>query len=122
MGAPAADKSARFASAESMRWLEWAVSSYHACATGLALLAFAAAVWVVRTSSVPRAIASLLGLSGLAYLAKGWVGGTQGFNLAHSMLIIVSWLFSLAWMIWLAVLSWRTPRGPGEARQPQRSA
>jgi hypothetical protein len=108
--APAADKSARFAGAEAMRWLEWGVSSYHAYATGLALVAFAAAVWVVRAADIPRSIAYLIGLSGLAYVAKGWVAGTQGFNSAHSMLTIASWLFSLAWMIWLAVITWRTPR------------
>ena len=33
--APAADKPARFASAEAMRWLEWGVRSYHDYALGL---------------------------------------------------------------------------------------
>jgi hypothetical protein len=99
-----ADKSARFASAEAMRWLEWGMSSYHAYAIGLALVAFAAAMALV-TTAVPRAVAYLVGLSGIAYLAEGWVAGSQGFNSVHSILIIASWVFSLAWMIWLVVIT-----------------
>ncbi|GAA3801253.1 hypothetical protein GCM10022242_00240 [Nocardioides panacisoli] len=105
--ASGADKSARFASAESMRWLEWGMSSYHAYAMGLALVAFAVAM-VAAGSVVPRALACLVALSGLAYLAEGWVAGEQGFNATHSVLIIASWVFSLAWMTWLVVDSGRT--------------
>ena len=94
--APTADKSARFAIAESMRWLEWGMSSYHAYTMGLGLIAFAVAVWIIRSSALPRAIASLIGLSGVAYVAEGWVAGPQGFDSAHSMLIIGSWVLSLA--------------------------
>jgi hypothetical protein len=108
--AAAGDKSARFASAESMRWLEWGMSSYHAYATGLALIAFATAALTVRATAVPRPIPYLIGLSGLAYIAEGWVAGAQGFNSAHSMFIIASWLFSLAWMIWLVVSTRRAPQ------------
>lgn len=107
--APTADKSARFASAESMRWLEWGMSSYHAYTIGLALIAFAAAVWIMRSSALPRAVAYLIGLSGVAYVAEGWVAGTDGFDSAHSILIIASWLLSLAWMIWLVAITRRTP-------------
>jgi hypothetical protein len=98
--APATEKSARFASAESMRWLEWGVSSYHAYAIGLALLAFAAAA--ARAVDVPRTVGWLLASTGIAYLAEGWVAGTQGYDAAHSALIIATWLFSLSWMTWLA--------------------
>jgi hypothetical protein len=105
--ASAADKSARFASAESMRWLEWGLSSYHAYALGLALLMFAAAL---KASAVPRAVPTVMGLSGLAYLAQGWVAGTDGFNATHSTLIVASWVFSVAWMAWLVAMGWRAPR------------
>jgi hypothetical protein len=75
--APTADKSARFASAESMRWLEWGMSSYHAYAFGLALIAFAVGVWIMHSSAFPRAIAYLIGLSGTAYVARaGSLGRT----------------------------------------------
>ncbi len=106
--ASAADKSSRFASAESMRWLEWGLSSYHAYAFGLALLGFAAAA--VRVSAVPRPVPYLMGVSGLAYLAQGWVAGADGFTATHSTLIIASWAFSVVWMTWLAIVSLRKPR------------
>ena len=76
--APDAEKAARFASAEAIRWIEWGMRSYHDFALGLALLLFAAAV--VRTAWVPRPIAYLMGLSGLTYLVQGWVVGAEGFS------------------------------------------
>jgi hypothetical protein len=109
------DKSARFASAESMRWLEWGMSSYHAYTMGLALVAFAAGIAAAKPA-LPRAVAYLVGLSGIAYLAEGWVAGSQGFNATHSILIIASWVFSLAWMIWLVVITRRAPR-PGTSAE-----
>jgi hypothetical protein len=101
MTSSATEKPARFASAETMRWLEWGMSSYHAYATGLALLAFAVAA--VRAAGLSLAISCLIALSGLAYLAEGWVAGSQGFSALHSAFIIASWLLGLAWMIGPAV-------------------
>ena len=88
--APDAEKAARFASAEAMRWLEWGVRSYQDFALGLALLLFAAAV--VRTAGVPRPIAYLMGLSGLTYLVQGWVVGSEGFSGTHTILIVLAWV------------------------------
>jgi hypothetical protein len=102
-------KPARFASAEAMRWLEWGVSSYHAYAAGLSLILLAAAATAVRAATLPRAVPYLVALTGIAYLAQGWVAGSQGFNAAHSILIVVSWVLSVAWMAWLTVSTWRTP-------------
>jgi len=101
--APHAQQAARFASAEGMRWLEWGVRSYLDYALGLALLLCAVAV--ARTVLIPRPIAYLIGLSGLTYLAQGWVVGSEGFSATHSALIVVAWLFSVAWMIWLVVVA-----------------
>src|ERR687887_74573 len=81
VGAPHAEKAARFASPEAMRWLEWGVRSY---------------------------LAYLMGLSGLTYLAQGWVVGAQGFSATNETLIVVAEALSLAWMIWLALVAWRT--------------
>jgi hypothetical protein len=114
VSAPAAEKTARFASAEAMRWLEWGVRSYHDFALGLALLLFAAAV--LRTTGVPRAIAYLMGLSGITYLVQGWVVGSEGFSGMHTTLILLAWVLSLAWMIWLVVVAWRMQSS--EARRP----
>jgi hypothetical protein len=103
--APDAEKAARFASAEAIRWLEWGVRSYQDFALGLALLLFAAAV--VRTACVPRPIAYLMGLSGLTYLVQGWVVGSEGFSPTQSVAIVLAWVVSLVWMIWLVVVAWR---------------
>lgn len=105
VSAPGAEKAARFASAEAMRWLEWGVRSYLDFALGLALLLFAAAV--VWAAGVPRPIAYLMGLSGLTYLVQGWVVGSEGFSGTHSTLIVLAWVLSVAWMIWLVVVAWR---------------
>jgi Domain of unknown function (DUF4386) len=103
--APAAEKAARFASAEAIRWLEWGVRSYQNFALGLALLLFAAAV--VRTAWAPRPIAYLMGLSGLTYLVQGWVVGSEGFSRTETIAIVLAFVLDLAWMIWLVVVAWR---------------
>jgi hypothetical protein len=105
LNAPDAEKTARFASAEAVRWIEWGIRSYHNYALGLALLLFGAAV--VGTARVARSIGYLMGLSGLAYLAQGWVVGAEGFSQTNTILILAAWVLSLAWMIWLAVSAWR---------------
>jgi hypothetical protein len=107
VSAPETEKAARFASAEAIRWVEWGMRSYHAFALGLALLLVAAAV--VRTAWVPRPIAYLMGLTGLTYLVQGWVVGEEGFSQTLSIAIVLAWVLSLAWMIWLGVVAWRMP-------------
>jgi hypothetical protein len=105
VNAPNAEKAARFASAEAMRWLEWGARSYHDFALGLALLLIAAAI--VRSGAVPRPLGYLMGLSGLTYLMQGWVVGAEGFSATHTILILVAWVLTLAWMIWLLIVAWR---------------
>ncbi|MEW2490055.1 DUF4386 family protein [Streptomyces sp. NPDC048411] len=104
-GAPDAEKAARFASAEAIRWLEWGVRSYQNFALGLALLLFAAAV--VRTAWIPRPIAHLMGLSGLTYLVQGWVVGSVGFSRTETIAIVLAFALDVAWMTWLVVVAWR---------------
>jgi hypothetical protein len=106
VGAPDAEKTTRFASAEAVRWIEWGARSYENFALGLALLLFATAV--VRTAWLPGPIAYLMGLSGLSYLFQGWVAGADGFTPTHDVAIVVSWVVNLIWMIWLAVIARRT--------------
>src|SRR6185436_9983680 len=105
--APDAEKAARFASAEAVRWLEWGVRSYANVTLGLAVLLFAAAV--ARTARVPRPIASLMGLAGLTYLVQGWVAGTEGFSPTHTIAIVLTEVLNVAWMTWLLVIAWRMP-------------
>jgi hypothetical protein len=108
--ATGADKTARFASAEAMRWLEWGMRSYHDFALGLALIGFAVAAAAVGRVAVPEGVAWLMGASGVAYLAQGWVVGSQGFSVADSSLIVAAWALSLAWMGWLVAATRRKSR------------
>jgi hypothetical protein len=103
--APVAEKAARFASAEAIRWLEWGMRSYQNFALGLAVLLFAAAV--ARTAWIPRPIALLMGLSGLTYLVQGWVVGSEGFTQTMSIAIVLAEILNAVWMIWLVVVAWR---------------
>jgi hypothetical protein len=99
--APEAEKAARFAAAEAVRWLEWGMRSYHDFALGLALLLSAAGV--AMTARFSAILALLIGLSGIAYLAQGWIAGTEGFAPAQSLAIVAGWVLGLLWMVWLAV-------------------
>ena len=105
VSAPEAEKAARFASAEAIRWIEWGMRSYQAFALGLALLLLAAAV--VRVAWAPRPIAFLMGLSGLVWLAQGWIVGSEGFSPMMSNAIVLAEVLDLLWMIWLLVVAWR---------------
>lgn len=103
--APAAEKTIRFANAETVRWIEWGMRSYADFAIGLALLLCAASM--MRTASIPRAIALVVALSGLAYLAQGWIAGTQGFSPTQASAIVAGWGLSIVWMLWLAATARR---------------
>ena len=105
VNAPAAEKAARFASAEAIRWIEWGLRSYQNYVLGLAVLLFAVAL--VRAARVPRPIAYLMGLCGLTYVVQGWVVGIEGFSQTLSIAIVLAWVLGLAWMIWLAVVARR---------------
>jgi len=105
--APEAEKAARFAAAEAMRWLEWGTRSYANFTLGLAVVSAAA---VVRATLIPRAIAYLMMLSAVSYLAQGWLAGTEGFSDTHTIAIILAEVFNATWMTWLLVVGWRTPQ------------
>ena len=79
--------------------------SYQAFALGLALLLVAAAV--VRVAWAPRPIAFLMGLSGLVWLAQGWIVGSEGFSPTMSNAIVLAEVLDVVWMIWLVVVAWR---------------
>jgi hypothetical protein len=104
--APEAEKAARFATAEAIRWVEWGTRSYENFTLGLSVLLLA--VVVVRTAWLPRPIAYLMVLSGLTYLAQGWTAGTEGFSQSHSNAIVLTEVLNAAWMTWLLVVAWRT--------------
>ena len=69
--APEAEKAARFATAEAIRWLEWGMRSYQNFALGLAVVLFAVAV--VRTASSRDRSPTLWGWPALPICGKaGW--------------------------------------------------
>jgi hypothetical protein len=105
--APEAEKATRFASAETMRWLEWGTSSYQTFMFALALILLATVI--VWTARVPRPIGYLMGLAAIPNLVQSWVVGTEGFSviwLAGS-LSVVGLPLMLAWSIWLLIVAWR---------------
>ena len=115
VSAPAADKAVRFANAETVRWLEWGTHSYHSFTLGLALILLGSAV--ALSKRLPKALGFLMGLSGLAYLAQGWVLGSDGFSAGNTTAILASYILMLAWTVWLTVLAWR-PRGAMNSAEP----
>jgi hypothetical protein len=104
--APEAGKAARFASAETIRWLEWGIRSYQSFMFGLTLILLGSAV--ALTARLPRALGYLMGLSGLTYLVQGWVLGSEGFSATDTFAILAGYILILAWIIWLVVVAWRT--------------
>ena len=121
--APEAEKATRFASAETVRWLEWGTSSYQTFMLALALILLATVI--VGTARVPRAIGYLMGLAAIPSLVQSWVLGTQGFAVSwlSGSLSAVGLPLMLAWSIWLLIVAWRMkePDQP-EKGQPERAA
>jgi len=99
------DKAMRFDAAETIRWLEWAVRSYHSFVFGLALVMFGLAIVVLRP--VSRLIGYLMALSGLCYLAQGWIIGATGFSSANQIPTLLGIGSILAWSIWLFIAALR---------------
>jgi hypothetical protein len=111
LNAPEAEKAARFASAEAIRWLEWGVRSYQSFMLGLSFILFATVIGL--TGRVPRAIGYLMGLCGLAYLVQGWVIGSEGFSAANTTPTLLGYVFWLVWSLWLLIVAWRLPNRAG---------
>ena len=103
--APDAEKAARFASAEAIRWLEWGVRSYQSFMLGLSFVLCATVI--VWTARIPAAIGYLMGLSGVAYIVQAWVLGSEGFSQTNSAPTVLAVLLVVAWSFWFLVIAWR---------------
>ena len=103
--APEAEKAARFASAEAIRWLEWAVRSYYSFMQGLAFVLLATVI--VLTVRPLRPIGYLMGLSGLTYFVQGWVVGSEGFSASNTVPTLLGYILIVVWSIWLLIVAWR---------------
>jgi hypothetical protein len=104
MSAPEAEKPARFASAETIRWLEWAIRSYQSYMLGIAFILMG--TMIIRARRITMFIGYLMGVSGLAYLAQGWIIGSIGFSPTNSMPTLLGIVSVLVWSIWLLVVAW----------------
>ena len=116
VNAPEAEKATRFASAETVRWLEWGMNGYQLFTFALTLILLATVI--VGTARVPRAIGYLMGLAAIPMLVQSWVVITEGFAvpLLAGSLSTVALPLMLVWSIWLLIVAWRM-RGPD---QPER--
>ena len=99
VSAPAAEQAVRFANAETIRWLEWGVRSYHSCLLGLALVLFGTAM--IGTARAPRLLGGLTMVSGGLYLVQGVVLGSQGFSSANTVPQLLGYLLIVIWSSWL---------------------
>ena len=119
--APKAEKATRFASAETVRWLEWGMNSYQNFMFAVSLILLATVI--VGTARVPRAIGYLMGLAAIPNLVQSWVVGNEGFSVSWlaGSLSTVGLPLMLAWSIWLLIVAWRMkePDQPGKG-QPER--
>jgi len=89
-GAAPAERSARFAAAETVRWLEWAANSFFAVLLGLTIALFG--VIIVRDSILPRWLGWAGVLSGACLLASGVIVAYDGFT-SSPLGLIASVLF-----------------------------
>jgi hypothetical protein len=82
VAAPPAEEQARFADAESLRWLEWGIQSYFRILFGLTIALFGAAVAITRLAPRWLGLVALLGgaLSIGAGIDVGYQGLASGFQ------------------------------------------
>lgn len=93
--------SATFSSAETVRWLEWAVRSYEQLVQGTTLILFA--VVIIKMVPVSRVIAYLAAVAGTAYIVQGAVIGADGFSTLSGHVGPIALVFDFAWIVSFAV-------------------
>lgn len=108
--APEAEKVPRFATAEGLRWLEWGMRSYQSILLGAAMVLTGLAV--AATHRVSRIAGYLLAVSGLGYLAQGWIIGESGFSAVNTLPTLVAIVAVVVSAVWLSASAWRMKRQP----------
>jgi len=102
--APEGEKAVRFANAETVRWLEWGMRSYHSFALALSLALFAIAI--VWSGAIPKVIGMLMGLAAMAYWAQGWILGVEGFSPLNHIPLLLSPAALFASSLWVLLFAW----------------
>lgn len=121
VSAPEAEKAARFAGAETVRWFEEASASYQGFVLGFTLILLA--VLIVWTARAPRSVGLLLGVGGVGYLAFGWILGVAGFAPEGAVPSYIAALSPTLAGLWLLISAWRMPQPGAESTgQEERTA
>ena len=63
-------------------------------------------VWIGQIGGLPKTIGYVMCLSGLTYLAQGWVLGIEGFSGANDLAIVLGIVLTVGWSVWLLVATW----------------
>ena len=111
--APDTEKAVRFASAETVRWLEEATVSYQSFLLAATVLVLGSLI--IATGRIPRVIGYLLILDGIAYLVLGWVLGESGFAMSGAVPSYVAQGIQLVWSACLFAVAWRIRRSTRQA-------
>jgi hypothetical protein len=111
VAASGTEEAARFADAETVRWIEWGLQSYFRVLLGVAFLLLGAAAVLSRL--VPSWIGVLLMVGGLLSLAVGFSVGYAG--LESGFQDVVGLAFQLAVFVFIVglLVVGRRARGPG---------
>lgn len=104
------EKTVRLATAEGIRWMEWGIRSYQSFLLGAALILLGIVMAAKRV--VSPIIGYLMALSGLSYLAQGWIIGALGFAAVNSLPTLVGILATVIWTTWLAISTWQIKETP----------
>lgn len=83
--------------------------SYQSLVLGAALVLFG--IVIAATRRLSRVIGALMGLSGLAYIAQGWIIGTEGFAAANAVPTLAGIALIVVWTVCLLISAWRAPPG-----------
>jgi hypothetical protein len=103
------DKATRFADAETVRWIEWALQSYFRVLLAVTLLLLGAAALLGRL--VPSWLGVLLAITGLLSLALGFSVGYEGLESDFQGAVGIAFQIAvLAVAVGLLVTGRRVPR------------
>jgi hypothetical protein len=101
-GAAAEQKTATFAAAEALRWTEYAVQSFFTILLGLTLILYGLAI--ALSSVYPRWLGLIAIVSGVAWITHGvrvpYVGLFDSIGEAVGSLLLYSWTFIMAFVMW----------------------
>jgi hypothetical protein len=118
--APAGEQTAKFASAELIRWVEWATRSYQYLMLGAMFLLFGIAIaWA---GGIPRFLGYLAILVGLAHVSQAWIVGSEGFSAANSIPNLAGLVLELVWIVGMVVVAARMKAPPDSTAPAGRDA